>query len=464
MAYLLNYKKWEKLYESKKLGRYGSLYEQAEQNPAFIKGQNVTAIVLSGTSKTPIIESTLSQKYGLTAAQGKGNSIYEISLDAALKQEFGKATFISAIKSGDPVDQFTLLDSGGAVLFEKKGFDQKITFTVNSDTRSNLKIRFAGNGVLCMHRASGQTLQLPADQSYHVRMYMGFNGTPVPNLELNGTDTARFSLTVGVSTESLMGESRLISYILGGIIGYVAAEQKDKQNIIAYLDGGVATKPYAKMFNNGDFSDLKQYPVPILKPDSKTPVFVKQDELATNISRISDAKDSLSNSDFNKMRNAYATGTGSNGEKDLEPEKIQTALLAIHAYVAVALAGITKDGGLIDSYYDQELKGIEIDILSDLKQTTKAATRDAVNILKNKFKASSKNEKLDTFNGIKIEKIMSNTEICEYIQKYVFSKNTDIPTKSVSGAGEATKVASTYTEGESGKNTQTTGKTVSGKR
>lgn len=388
MSYLLGYQKWRKLHESAK---YGRLYEQTDR--AYIKGSKITSIVIAGTSPTLVAETSQSSKYGVKAANGRTSpSLYEISLKEALTQNFGAATFVRALNATEPKDQFIILDQGGAEVDKVQGTNQKITFTVNQENLNNLKIQFAGNGVLCMHRASIQTKKLPPNSSYHVRLYMGHPKSPIPKLDFAGTDTTRFSVLVGLNVDGLISEGQLFAQIVLGACGYIASDSSTKQNIVNNLDRSSGTTSYSTtLYPGGDFSALKLYSIGILKLDG-TPVYVKQEVLAGSLypNEIGSMKDSVSNDVFRLIASIKGITDQSviNGYLKINKagdKTAQHALVAINKYVDVSSSTITKNKGLIDTYFEQELNGIEEDLLMDLKTNAKEKTNAKLTEISKRF-------------------------------------------------------------------------------
>jgi hypothetical protein len=439
MSYVLNYKGWRKLHES---AAYRKIYEQA-----FVKGGSVTSIVLSGTSQTPVQEQT-QLKYGLVAAKGKAPSLYEISLKDALAQNFGSATFVKALEANEPKDQFLILNTGNEVISEHKGLNQTITFTVNKNNLNDLKIRFAGNGVLAMHRASIQTKKLPQDSGYHVRLYMAFAKSPIEKLDVGSTDETRFSILVGVNVSELLSESRLITQIMLGVIGYMSNDATIKKQIVTNLDRVNGNNLYStQVYPGGDFSKLKAYPVGILSPTGKG-TYIRQDEVVED-PIITPLKDSVSTDTLFKIDSFHTTIPQTEQDKIKADPDFNKTMAAIYQYIGIVGRKLMNEQ--INIYFDDELKGLDEDLLSELKKTATDKTREGLKAISAKYPPTG-NQYKAVDNSIRKDFLISLKKIADIINTYVLGKTPEatkkIPTTPSSGGSTKATFAEAGTEGE----------------
>jgi len=442
MSYLLGYQKWRKLHES---AQYRKIYEMDDASSggggAFVKGGSVTSIVLAGTSTTLVQEQT-QLKYGLSAATGKTSpSLYEISLKDALTQNFGAAIFVKALSATEPKDQFIILNKSNSVITECKGANQQpITFTVNQENLNNLKIQFAGNGVLAMHRASIQTKKLPQDSQYHVRLYMAYTKSPVEKLDVGSTDETRFSISVGVNVSELLSESKLISGIVLGVVGYMAKDASIKKDIVDNLDRLNGNDTYStKVYPGGDFSNLKVYPIGILKPN-KTVALIRQEEIVQD-PVITAMKDLVSTNTLQKIRYLGNTNEKNNTTDSYRADpELNKTVAAIYQYMSIVIRKLTNEQ--IGIYFDDELKGLDEDLLSELKKTATDKTRSGINAISAKYPPDG--GQYQGADGKKrIAFLLSFKKIAEIIDIYVLGKTPEAKkrTETAPSGGESEKLS-----------------------
>lgn len=453
MSYLLGYQKWRKLHESAK---YRRIHEQNDApatqagpsttslngETAFVKGGAVTAVVLAGTSTTLVQEQT-QLKWGLSAATGKTSpSLYEISLKDAVSQNFGAATFVKALGAAEPKDQFIILNNSNSVILERKGANQEpITFTVNQENLNNLKIQFAGNGVLAMHRASIQTKKMPSDSQYHVRLYMAYTKSPVEKLDVGSADETRFSISVGVNVSELLSESKLIGGIVLGVIGYMSNDSNIKKEIVDNLDRLNGNTVYStKVYPGGDFSKLKAYPIGILKPN-KTVTLIKQDEVVQD-PIITVLKDLVSTETLNKIARFDGVSIEKAEENKIKADpEFNKAMAAIYYYMAIVIRKLMNEQ--INIYFDDELKGLDEDLLSELKKTATAKTIAGIKAISAKYPQDGGQYKPASGNQLIGYNTISLKKIANILSLYVFGKTPEATKRreTTPSSGGSTKVA-----------------------
>ena len=349
MAYLLNYKKWEKLYESKKLGRYGSLYEQA-----FNSETTVNFVLVGGTSPLIINDKSLHEKTDLP--DGEGISLYEISMTDLLSNSFQKARKIKSLDTNNQsdYDRFQILDENNKILMEIKGKGE-ILFTY--DPKSKAKIRFSGNGVLSAYRAVSKfaelqkfTELLTLENKGNIKLYMNSDSAPV---RLATTNKFEIGVTnLGSKIESISSQA---GNLVVAALHYLVNDENEKKFIVSKYPDAFTSLVKTSIYPIGSGVSEKRYDGTTLKAESISYLTPDGGFVGTRTDYTElDSFKSNSSSDL------LTQGTGPG--LFLKPE-IREAIIK---YVNTNFTNFAKDGGTINQYYNQKLEGLGDDLINSL--------------------------------------------------------------------------------------------------